>query len=735
MLCAFAVSNLVSLAWDKFLTIYLGHMSCRPYHGRRLNAAIVSAPASGGSDAAILKTKLSDILPSRTYPFPRDSSNAVSKPTKTEAKDTEVASQENLELHTTLESQGNAGNGNSDRLNIPKEYSTVPSESLSKSRSCGPRSTVSEHKTLITESRSRSSPITQSYWESCPLDRERSRSPPRENSGWDLPLRRGSPYRPRFHRPGPIHLPQDEIEVSNTDCAIPLSCGSHVYKETSSPYSKECSPRFSNPAVRDNVRDNRISDRVGAWQMTEKIGGGTTTLSGVPNCLSRLSQAKHHVQGSPRMSPYANSAAPGMFTKTRTSSRSSGTDTYFRRYPFNEPILEPSHNFMPLTDKSKDHLLPVFAPNSDREYQATCGRQTGPSPGHHGGLPSLTGPEKHKCNGHSEQNVVVTPSGAIHSSPSIEAPIQNTSSTLTASRFPTLEQFEGRSFAGSSKYPPLPSMEPLIPQRSCHNDEVWKPHKVNGTAFPLVQSVESAMFNDCPPSLGHRPASSDTNESSGDFFYRMTGLNEEAAKQLELRSTLLRREGLFVPSPELAGRSMSLTETLNQHPHHLFDGVKRHVVEGIKRYATVAGSTNSYVANSRRPYSENFSGNGRLPWESFLRNDASGLNGGSSRPESTGISSHPSTSITDNMGKTTAPSPVEAVAAVSGEVLPGEHNDSSTVAKVQDCVEKLKDLGFGGDSDGSVERLVVYAQAAEGNLSDAIDMIDEEQRAYHEWSW
>ena len=68
------------------------------------------------------------------------------------------------------------------------------------------------------------------------------------------------------------------------------------------------------------------------------------------------------------------------------------------------------------------------------------------------------------------------------------------------------------------------------------------------------------------------------------------------------------------------------------------------------------------------------------------------------------------------------------------EIYGDEHHDSTTVEKVQQCVEKLKDLGFGENGDGGVQRLVVYAQAAEGNLSDAIDLIDEEQRAYKEWA-
>ena len=61
-----------------------------------------------------------------------------------------------------------------------------------------------------------------------------------------------------------------------------------------------------------------------------------------------------------------------------------------------------------------------------------------------------------------------------------------------------------------------------------------------------------------------------------------------------------------------------------------------------------------------------------------------------------------------------------------------QHHDDSTVGKVNECVEQLRDLGFGGDDDHIAGRLLVYAQAAEGVLAEAIDLIDEEQRAYRE---
>ncbi len=676
------------------------------------------------------ETQLPDILQSRISPAPIYYAKTVTKPTTVEVEDTDIASHGALEPSTTLESQGNVRNGNSNGSSLPTEHPPPPPKLLSSSQTRGPELVMSEHETLTRKSCSHSSPDTQCHWVSLPLERERSRSPSRANMGWNLPLQRDSSYRPRFHRPGPIHLPHDDTEASNSNCVLPRLGQIYDNKENSTSCLHKSSARFYNQAA----RDRRIPDRIGASHVIEKRGGGVITLNGIPKPASsplRLPRAQRHAKGSPRMSPYVDLATPGMFTKTRASKGGSGIDAWFRQYP----IHESSNIAMPLKDNARDDRLPVFAPNADRECQATCGKQEGPLPGLLGGLPSLARSEEKKCNRGFEQNVLALEvDGAIHSSPFVEEPSQSMSSTPTTSRFPSLEQFEGRNFAGGSNFPPLPTMEPLVPLRPYRKAEGAKPHKVDGTGLPPVKAVGFTISQDCPPTLGHRPTSSEVEESSGDFFNRMTGLSEAAAMPSQFRPASSLHEDSFVPSPNFAGPSKSLTEALNRHPRHCFDGVGHHVVETIKHHATVAGSTNPYVANSRRPYSENFSGNGRLPWESFLQSNENGLKSGSSCRDSSGINSHPSTSFTGNGDTFTRPSTVEATAAATGEVFAGEHNDSSTVEKVQGCVEKLKDCGFGGDSDGGITRLVVYAQAAEGNLSDAIDMIDEEQRAYQQWS-
>lgn len=59
-----------------------------------------------------------------------------------------------------------------------------------------------------------------------------------------------------------------------------------------------------------------------------------------------------------------------------------------------------------------------------------------------------------------------------------------------------------------------------------------------------------------------------------------------------------------------------------------------------------------------------------------------------------------------------------------------EHIAVTTAGKVEECVEQLRKLGFGSDADGGVDRLMIYAQVADGDLVEAIEIIDEEQRVY-----
>ena len=195
-----------------------------------------------------------------------------------------------------------------------------------------------------------------------------------------------------------------------------------------------------------------------------------------------------------------------------------------------------------------------------------------------------------------------------------------------------------------------------------------------------------------------------------------------------------------------------------------------HLTEEVRRSNTLAGTGSRHEFPRRRPYSEAYDGRGRLPWDAFLgpnRQD------GQSSPKKTCISlmkrqenarkarendrqhrkqeqlrrsatmhnptsrSTPAFQIHEDerqddlvMGAT-----LRKGANRSTPVLrPGGDGQQlgSTVGAIERCVDQLQDLGFG--DDGSRDRLLVYAQAAHGDLVEAIDIIDEEQRVYQEMS-
>ncbi|WEW60492.1 hypothetical protein PRK78_005979 [Emydomyces testavorans] len=58
----------------------------------------------------------------------------------------------------------------------------------------------------------------------------------------------------------------------------------------------------------------------------------------------------------------------------------------------------------------------------------------------------------------------------------------------------------------------------------------------------------------------------------------------------------------------------------------------------------------------------------------------------------------------------------------------------SNEREISDCVANLVSLGYSSSENRGTSRLRVYAEAANGNLNDAIEMIEEEKKAYEQWS-
>ena len=688
-------------------------MRSRSYHGKRLHAGIISAPASSFNDQVTPETAFSGISQLRTLPFPLNNANRITKSTNAEFRDAEEATRRVLKPQSTMQIQGDAENNTSDQSNLPKKQLIA----LSEPASLSPDRVPNEHKSLISGS-SHSKPDTQRYWDPLHLDWERSRSPLRQKSHWDHPLRCSSPLRPASHRPGPIHLPQDEIDLSITDCPLRRCSGIHDHRGTFAPDSFDLTTKLYTSAG----CDGRTSNRVSSPRMSAKARSNPTTFDGMekPKLYPiSLSLSQNRLRELPEIPPYANPSAPQTSSKSKSSSGSSGVDAYRSRQfsTTDEPMLKPSPLYLPLNEDSGDH---VFAPTSKKEDRATCGRHSELFPGNFEGLPSWSGLGKMDGSHSCDQNVLIpTASDSVRNSRTVEESSREINSTPAATRFPSLEQFAG-SFAGKSNFPPLPSMESLIPLRPDDQVKGLKRLEVDEIAQQSARTAQTAMPDDDLSSLDHHSTMSDVNKSFEDSN-RMIRLSEATGQLTQLPSASLARQDHYVPSPRLAGPLNSLTETL-QHQTRQFS-------EGLKNYATSAGPASPCVAKCRSTCSEDFGDSGGLPRESSFENGESWWMNGSSSRETPGINSRPHRSVTENKTKSTAPSSTNVIAVGLGELFASNHTDPTTVEKIQGCMEKLQDLGFCGNDDGSIRRLLMYAQAAKGNLGDAIDIIDRENSA------
>ena len=316
------------------------------------------------------------------------------------------------------------------------------------------------------------------------------------------------------------------------------------------------------------------------------------------------------------------------------------------------------------------------------------------------------------------QEQINRPAKGVGSFPKPEdgASSKESSSSSAATRFPSLEQFEGSTYARTPTFPPLPSMEALIPSRPNASQTSSKALSLQASAVEFAKATDPTQTKVYPSAWPQISTGlPEVTESSGEFFRRMTGLDKSSLQSTRALPPL--SLGPVAPSARLVKPFDPLAETATIHRHKL--------LEGIRRSSTMGGLRDRYCANNRRPYSEYFSGNGRVEWDSFIRGfDEQAKHLQQQQRAVSGDSAPTAQVATSKLEKT--------FDATGEEALAPTHQDPSTVSRVQNCVEQLKCLGFGKEEDGGVGRLVVYAQAANGDLGDAIDMIDEERRVYKE---
>ena len=242
-------------------------------------------------------------------------------------------------------------------------------------------------------------------------------------------------------------------------------------------------------------------------------------------------------------------------------------------------------------------------------------------------------------------------------------------------------------FSQMAKLPPLHVTRPLIPAQEAgpSNDEIClgKDLKFDEDLDPLGSAAVRR-----PRAVGPRatiipPRHLYETESSGQFFNRMISRGDKIA---------------VIPGSDPACN------------------------HGNEGRATISGQSERCNPSSWLPFITDLSGNARMPRDSA--SFASQPLQTSVRPQGRDGTANPSTSnrITTNEDGRKGDLADSAYAI--------DHSDAATAGKIQECVEQLQMLGFGSNTNDGLGRLIVYAQAAEGNLSNAIDMIDEEQQVY-----
>ena len=278
--------------------------------------------------------------------------------------------------------------------------------------------------------------------------------------------------------------------------------------------------------------------------------------------------------------------------------------------------------------------------------------------------------------------------------------VQRVDSPPVNTHFPTLAEFEGGISGATPGFPALPGMEPLIPERASRRPMFITTARESGPAngsLSCIISPTDAESSERSHKLVPNPSEHSTAPDGSEIL------------PLSCQSSAARLAGPFDPMEAEPSARLDLTG-------------------GLRRNATVASTDIRHVARLRRPYSEGFDGSGRVAWGAFVQDSGRQPRGSHRASNGRGILQNANQQRPKRLSQREVELRCSPLAAIEYD---DQHHDDSTVAKINDCVEQLRELGFGVD-DQSAARLLVYAQAAEGVLVDAIDLIDEEQRAYRE---
>lgn len=300
---------------------------------------------------------------------------------------------------------------------------------------------------------------------------------------------------------------------------------------------------------------------------------------------------------------------------------------------------------------------------------------------------------------------------------------QQPETSMLTSRFPTLEQFEGRNFGSASRFPTTPSTRSLTDLRPRAQSTGSRSPNPQNSSVSRAEDTDRVMSETSNLYKWLNATNPHTAETSGEFFNRMT--------RVACNPVLNHPTSKASPEQESTGSCVRVARKSSSQAS-IATAYRNLSTDDVCRSATTAGLNDTLIGNNRRPYSENFSGNGWVIQDPILhQNEEDTDNQLRAIGTATNREAQNARRVLDNRAAFVFEDGGFDVASKERDVsFADEHIDAASVRKVQECVSQLQVLGFGGDADGGIRRLIVYAQAAEGDLVGAIDMIDEEKRAY-----
>ncbi|KAI9822382.1 MAG: hypothetical protein M1827_000101 [Pycnora praestabilis] len=294
------------------------------------------------------------------------------------------------------------------------------------------------------------------------------------------------------------------------------------------------------------------------------------------------------------------------------------------------------------------------------------------------------------------------------------------SQTPEMARFPSLSQFEDNEFRLPAPFPPLPSMDPLIPSPVSGENAVppvsTNPFSNTRSQIPQTSAViDSSVSKSVLGALPSKLAATSTSESSGEFFRRMTKTDRTSpfgpGWSPGSRAPPPRPAKLSSPEPgaRLARPFDPLAESVTLHRNRIIEGVRRSASERCASPQRFTRDRHSCSRVNLRAFWQNYENtSGKFPLDEEER-DVRCQGEGENTKTIPAVEECEPTHLTDTAH---------------------QHHDVTTASRVQKCVEQLLSFGYGSSENGGAERLVIYAQAAEGDLEAAIEIIEEERNVY-----